>query len=74
MNHMIGSGLADELLLSHAQQCLAQAQQGAGKPARALSAQRQRQEPQKLLNQLEAGQKVNPAEVECVLRQSLQPS
>lgn len=49
---------------------LARAQQGAGKPGPALAIQQQRQEVQKLLDKLEAGQQVDPAEVERVLRQS----
>lgn len=59
--------------LTQAQQRLAQAQQGAGKPGHALAIERQRQDVQKLLDQLEAGQNVDPAEVQRVLRQSKHP-
>ena len=68
-----GRNQADELLLDQAQQQLAQAKQGAGTPGQAAAVQRQQQEVQKLLGKLEAGQNVDPAEVERVLRQSLHP-
>lgn len=64
---------ADIRTLAQTRENLARAQQGAGKPGQALAVQRQRQEVQKLLDQLEAGQQVDPAEVERVLRQSLHP-
>lgn len=64
---------ADIRTLEQTQQNLARAQQGAGKPGQTLAVQHQRQEVQKLLDKLEAGQNVDPAEVERVLRQSLHP-
>lgn len=59
--------------LAQAQQRLAQAQKGARKPGAVLAVEGQRQEVQKLLDQLEAGQNVDPAEVQRVLRQSQHP-
>jgi hypothetical protein len=65
-----GRNQADELLLTQPQ--VAQAQQAGRSSATSLAAQRHRLEVQKLLNQLEAGKNVDPADVERVLRQSLQ--
>lgn len=60
---------ADIQTLPNAQDNLARAQEGTGVSAQAV--QHQRQEVQSLLDRLEAGQKVPPAEVERVLRNSL---
>ena len=62
-----GRNQADQLPLTEPQ--VAQGQP-AGRSS--LAAQQHRQEVQKLLNQLEAGKNIDPAEVERVLRQSLQ--
>lgn len=59
--------------LAKAKEKLTQAELGAGKPAQALSAQRQRQQVQELLDQLEAGRNVDPAAVDRVLRQAEHP-
>jgi len=64
---------ADVQTLKDAQENLAQAQLGAGKPGPGLAIQRQQREVQKLLDQLEAGQNVPPAEIERVLRKSQNP-
>ncbi len=59
--------------LRQAEQKLAQAEQGAGKPAQAQIVRRQRQEVRDLLDQLEAGRSVDPAAVDRVLRQAEHP-
>lgn len=59
--------------LKNAQENLARAKQGAGKPGHAQAVERQQQEVQRLLDQLEAGQNVPSSEVERVLRKSLKP-
>ena len=64
---------ADIQTLRSAEENLARAQQGAGKPGQTQAAQRQREEVQKLLDRLEAGQNVPPAEIERVLRNSQHP-
>lgn len=67
-----GRNQADQLP-STAEARIAQANQPPCPDLQSPAAQRQRQEVQNLLNRLEAGQKVSPAEVERVLRQSLNP-
>jgi hypothetical protein len=64
-----GRNQADQLPLTESQVAQSQA---ARSSATSLAAQQHRQEVQKLLNQLEAGKNVDPAEVERVLRQSLE--
>ena len=65
-----GRNQADQLPIAPTDQRVAHAH-GAN-PADAQAAQQQRQQVQRLLDQLEAGKNVDPAEVERVLRQSLQ--
>jgi hypothetical protein len=67
-----GRNQADEIPFS-AETQVAQANQAPCPDLQSPAAQRQRQEVQSLLNRLEAGQKVSPAEVERVLRQSINP-
>jgi len=64
---------AETEALQKADRRLAEAEQGAGKPARAASARQQRQQVQDLLDQLEAGKNVDPAAVDRVLRQAEYP-
>ena len=59
--------------LQKANQKLAEAEQGAGKQARAQVVRRQRQHVQDLLDQLNAGQRVDPADVDRVLQQAEHP-
>lgn len=59
--------------LQKANQKLAQAERGAGKPAQAALARQQRQQVQELLDQLEAGKNVDPAAVDSVLRRAEHP-
>ena len=59
--------------LQKADQKLAQAEQGAGKPAQAAIAGQQRRQVQDLLDQLENGKSVDPAAVDGVLRQAEHP-
>ena len=62
-----GRNQADSLPPSQPQTARSQT----GRTGSTLAEQQQRQEVQNLLNRLEAGEKVNPAEVERVLRRSL---
>ena len=64
---------AETEALQKADRRLAEAEQGAGKPARAASARQQRQQVQDLLDQLEAGKNVDPAAIDRVLRQAEYP-
>jgi len=66
-----GRNQADELLLSP-QERIAQANQPCT-DTQSPAAQHQRQEVRSLLSRLEAGEKVSPAEIERVLRQSVNP-
>jgi hypothetical protein len=65
-----GRNQADELLTGAPPQ-VAQANQQPCPNPQSPAAQHQRQEVRSLLNRLEAGQNVSPAEVERVLRQSV---
>lgn len=66
-----GRNQADQLPLQSSNPQVAQGHSGLS-PADAQAAQRNRQQVQQLLDQLEAGKNVDPAEVERVLRQSLE--
>lgn len=69
-----GENRADEVAaLTKAKDKLAQAGQGAGKPGQIARARRQREEVQNLLDQLQEGRNVDPADVDRVLRQANQP-
>ena len=59
--------------LLKADQKLAEAEEGAGKPAQAQIVRQQRQEVKELLDQLEAGGKVDPAAVDRVLQEAEHP-
>lgn len=59
--------------LEQAKQKLAEAEVGAGKPTQALIARQQRRQVERLLDQLEAGRPVDPAEVDRILRQAEHP-
>ena len=59
--------------LALAKKKLTEAQLGAGKPVHALRPRQLRQEVQELLDRLEAGQNVDPAEVDRLLRQAEHP-
>lgn len=59
--------------LKDADHQLSEAEQGAGKPAHAQVIRQQRQQVQDLLDQLQAGRRVDPSEVDRVLRQAEQP-
>ena len=63
----------DTEALMAANQKLAQAEQGAGKPAQAQIVRQQRQQVQDLLDQLQAGRRVDPAQLDRVLQQADRP-
>jgi uncharacterized membrane protein len=71
-----GRNQADELpstAVSQQQERVAQANQQPCRDTQSPAVQHQQQEVRNLLNRLEAGQNVSPAEVERVLRQSVNP-